>query len=286
MAHRAPHNQGARSAGWKTVRMSLLAYAITCLLAGCFSAKLIYHPHPISTEEALAKAKAADMERWVDPAGRQVGLKRLAYGGNPEGAVLFFHGNGGTASACAWYATMLQREARLDCYALEYPGYENIPGVPHRDALIAAAQAALDSLDERQPVYLVGESLGTGVAAALAGRNPRRIAGVMLLSPFRDLGDVAQDHFPWLPARWLLFDENFRSADYLRDYRGPVGMLVDGKDRIVPASSGRELYAGYAGPKRLWENPEGDHLQLDQDPGEFWKSVVAFWRSAAHTSAR
>ena len=40
--------------------MSLLAYAITCLLAGCFSAKLIYHPHPISTEEALAKGPPAE----------------------------------------------------------------------------------------------------------------------------------------------------------------------------------------------------------------------------------
>ena len=38
-------------------------------------------------------------------------------------------------------------------------------------------------LGTNRPVYLVGESFGSGVAAYLAGTRPDRVAGLMLLSP-------------------------------------------------------------------------------------------------------
>ncbi len=47
-------------------------------------------------------------------------------------------------------------------------------------------------LSTNQPIYLVGESLGTGVATYLAGTYSNKIAGVILISPFNRLTDVAQ----------------------------------------------------------------------------------------------
>jgi pimeloyl-ACP methyl ester carboxylesterase len=53
-------------------------------------------------------------------------------------------------------------------------------------------------------------------------------------------------------------------------------MLVGGADRVVPAKFGRRLYAGYEGPKRLWEFPEGDHGTVMQQPAEVWREIFAF----------
>jgi pimeloyl-ACP methyl ester carboxylesterase len=280
------HAGTLRKTAWRLARIAFLSYALICLLAGCASSKLIYHPRSRTTAEVDAEAKGAKMERWTDHAGRPLGMKRLMPGGAPDGTILILHGNGDTATVCSWYATILQRHAKLDCYALEYPGYEDVPGEASRDSILSAARAGLQALDESKPIYLVGESLGSGVAAALAGNHPDKISGLMLLSPYQSLGDVAQAHFPWLPARWLIRDNDFTSADYLRNYHGPVGMLVDGMDEVIPPDCARALYAAYPGPKRLWEHPAGGHLELGQDPDSFWESVLRFWQAEAKSAKK
>jgi hypothetical protein len=126
-------------------------------------------------------------------------------------------------------------------------------------------------------LYVVGESLGTGVASYLAGTHPQAVAGIMLLSPYDRLARVAQDHFPWLPA-WLLLVDRFPSAEYLRTYSGPVGIMVDGGDSVVPEKFGLSLYHGYAGPKRLWEFPGCEHIVIGESPAQFWGEVLEFWQ--------
>jgi fermentation-respiration switch protein FrsA (DUF1100 family) len=81
-----------------------------------------------------------------------------------------------------------------------------------------------------------------------------------------------------LPVGLLLVDR-FPSEDYLRDYHGPVGMVVDGLDQVVPEKFGRRLYEGYAGPKRLWEFPNGAHATIMEPPEQFWKEAVEFWQT-------
>jgi pimeloyl-ACP methyl ester carboxylesterase len=124
----------------------------------------------------------------------------------------------------------------------------------------------------------MGESLGTGVAAYLAGTQPKRIAGLVLLSPYDKLANIAQDRYPILPARFLLLDR-FPSADYLRDYHGPLAVVVDGHDNVVPEKFGKRLYEGYAGPKRLWEFPQKTHVVIGEPPAQFWREVLDFWQA-------
>ena len=166
----------------------------------------------------------------------------------------------------------------MDVYILEYPGYGDRPGSPSPTALLESAEDAFRSLPKSVPVYLVAESLGTGVACHLAGTHPAEIAGVLLVAPYNTLVDVAQYHVRILPAHWLLRDR-FPSQEYLRPYRGPVAILVAGKDRVVPEKFGRRLFDAYAGPKRLWTIPNADHESIRQQSTEFWQEVGAFWKA-------
>jgi pimeloyl-ACP methyl ester carboxylesterase len=144
--------------------------------------------------------------------------------------------------------------------------------------LFQSADEGLPLLGTNLPVYLVGESLGTGVASYLAGTYPERVAGVILLSPFNSLTDVGQHHAPILPVHLLLVDR-FPSEDYLRRYHGPVGFMLDGKDRVVPEKFGMRLYDSYGGPKRVWEFPRGGHVVIPEPREKFWREVVEFWQS-------
>jgi hypothetical protein len=191
---------------------------------------------------------------------------------------LITYGNASCAASSARYADAIQSAAAFDVFILEYPGYADRAGSPSQSSLFRAADEAFQMLATNGPVYLVGESLGTGVAAYLAGTHPDQVAGVLLISPYNRLTSVAQYHMPVLPVGLLLVDR-FPSEDYLRSYYGPVGMVVDGLDQVVPEKFGRRLYDGYAGPKQLWEFPNGGHATIMEPPEKFWKEAVEFWQT-------
>ena len=211
----------------------------------------------------------------MNPSGQAIGMKRLSTRQPAAGRVLIVYGNGSCATACAHYADVIQGIAAFDVFIVEYPGYADRPGSPNQKSLFHAANEAFQLLATSKPVYLVGESLGTGVAAYLAGAHPDQVAGVVLLAPYNRLADAAQYHYPILPAHLLLVDR-FPSEDYLRHYHGPVAVLVAGEDQVVPEKFGRRLYDGYAGPKRLWEFPQGDHGTVMSQPPEVWKQIITF----------
>ncbi len=272
--------EGSKPALGKRLRLPLFICAALYLAAcvGCASwqRRLIYFPPVFTAKQVDDFAKAAKLERWKNPAGEAVGMKRLSPTQPAEGRVMLVYGNGSCATGCARYADVIQKAAALDVFILEYPGYADRPGEPSQDSLFRAADEGLRLLGTNGPVYLVGESLGTGVAAYLAGTYPGKVAGVVLFAPYNRLADVAQYHVRILPVNWLLV-EKFPSEDYLRRYQGPVGIFVGGMDKVVPEKFGRRLYEGYAGPKRIWELPEANHGTVTQrTPGE-WKEIVDFW---------
>ena len=266
----------------RLVRLLLLAcglfYLLVCAGMAIAQRSLIYFPSVFTREQVDQMAQSALLERWTNSAGQSIGLERLSPRQPAEASVMIMYGNGSTAIGCEHYVNDIQGVAAFDIFILEYPGYEDRPGSPSEDSLFNAANEAFHTLSTNQPIYLVGESLGTGVASYLAGTYSNKIAGVVLISPFNRLTDVAQNDFPQLPVRSLLVD-SFPSDEYLRYYHGKVGIMVDGRDTVVPEKFGLRLYNGYVGPKKLWEFPGGGHCDIMEPPSKFWKEIVAFWQT-------
>jgi len=239
---------------------------------------LVYFPPVYSREQVDQMAQSARLERWTNSTGQFIGMKRPSPRQPAEGTVLITYGNGSTAIGCEHYVSDIQNVASFNVFILEYPGYADRSGSPSQESIFRAADEAIQLLSTNKPVYLLGESLGSGVASYLAGTYSNQIAGVILISPFNCLTDVAQNHYPQLPIRELLLDR-YPSEEYLRSYHGKVGIMVDGRDTVVPEKFGLRLYQGYTGPKKLWEFPGGGHCQIVGRPSKFWKDVVEFWQT-------
>jgi hypothetical protein len=270
------------------LRTSLLCaalYLLACIGCASFQRRFIYFPPVFTSEQVNEFAKSERLERWNSPSGKPIGWKRLSTTRPALGQVLITHGNAGCAFQCGHYADVIQQAAPLDVFIVEFPGYADRPGAPSERTLDDSADEAFQLLAANGPVYLVGESLGTGVAAYLAGRYPGKAAGAVLLAPYNRLADVAQAHMFLFPVRLLLFDR-FPAEDYLRHYHGPVAVLVAGQDQVIPERFGRRLYESYAGPKRLWEFPKGDHGTVMTQPPELWKEIAAFWRANRQPTSR
>ena len=266
----------------RALRLLILAgvgfYGVVCALIFIFQRNLLYVPTVYTAGQVSQQAQAAGLDRWTNTTGQHIGMKRLAAPRLAEGIVLIFYGNGGSATGCAHYVDEIQKVAPLDVYILEYPGYQDRPEKPTQESILNAANEGLQLLPTNQPIYLVGESLGTGVASFLAEQFPERVKGIILLSPYDRLANIAQSQYPWLPARWLLLDQ-FPSDHFLKSYHGSVGIMLDGRDTIVPEHFGQRLYDGYAGAKKLWRYPESGHIQIGEVPENFWRTVVQFWQT-------
>jgi pimeloyl-ACP methyl ester carboxylesterase len=179
----------------------------------------------------LSTADGLELGAWFVPAAgsEDIGM-----------AVLVAPGNGGNRADRADLARELSRRG-LAVLLMDYRGYGGNPGTPSEDGLAADADAGTEALrDLGYPAHRTlyfGESLGSGVVAALQARHPP--AGIVLRSPFTDLADVGAHHYPWLPVRALLRDR-FPVIEHLADSDVPVTVIYGDSDSVVrPALSAR-----------------------------------------------
>jgi pimeloyl-ACP methyl ester carboxylesterase len=246
--------------------------------------QLIYYPQ-VEPEEALLRAASRmGLLDWRDGAGELIGWRSRAPGDDAR-RVVVFHGNAGYALHRDYYvAGFLAQPQHWEVYLFEYPGYGARPGEPSESSIKAAARRAVEILfgADARPVYLVGESLGSGVATYLSSIFPERIGGLLLVTPFTSLSDVAAHHYTFLPVRTLL-SERYDSQEALSHYRGPVAFLLAGSDEIIPTALGEQLYAAYPGPKWLRVEPGAGHNTLSFYPGAgWWREVTDFLTTKRH----
>ena len=255
-------------------------YVVFCLGLTAGQRHLIYFPCHETLAALQARADAEQFQAWRNARGEFIGWKRLSANQPVAGRVLILHGNAGCALDRTPYADALQTIGSHDVYILEYPGYGRRPGRPTQTSIFRAATEAMSLLAATNRVYLIGESLGTGVASYLAGTSAQSVDGVLLIAPYNNLATVAQHHMRIFPARWLLRD-TYRSDVYLKNYSGPVAFLLAGQDTVIPSRFGRRLYDEYHGPKQLWEVREAGHNEIHQVGISWWKEAVDFWQRYA-----
>lgn len=118
----------------------------------------------------------------------------------------------------------------------------------------------------------MGRSLGTAVAVHLASARPVR--GVVLISPFESMADVAKVHFPYLPVS-LLLKHRFECASLAPSITVPALALVAAEDSIVPPGHSYRLMERWGGEHRVVTVPGAGHNTLGAGPGD-WDAIKWF----------
>jgi len=266
----------------KIFSLFILVYVGFSLLLAGYQRKMIYYPGQASEERLMQQARAKGMSAWRNADGELIGWKastpQYQGGGN---AVVVFHGNAGYALDRDYLSngfSALNDQQAWTVHIFEYPGYGARKGQPSEVLIKAAAGEAVESLfnENYDNLFLVGESLGTGVATHLAEQFSERISGVLLISPFTSFVDVGKVHYPFLPIAWLL-RERYDNVEALKGYDGPVAFMIAEDDEIVTAPLGFKLYEDYSGPKKVWVQEGRGHNTLNYDPrASWWREVADF----------
>ncbi len=235
--------------------------------------KLLYFPQRASIDEMLEPGLAV----WPG-AGEFRGLiaepsATIAV----RGTAIVFHGNAGLATHRRYYADVLTGQG-LRVILAEYPGYGPRDGTPAELPLVAdaAGSIALAQRTYGEPLLVIGESLGAGVAAAAVAKLQNRSFALMLITPWDTLGNVAAHHYPWLPVRWIVGD-GYNNVAHLLQFAQPLMVVVAERDSIVPAQFGIALYESIQGPRRLVTIKRAEHNDwADQVDVAWWHNALAF----------
>lgn len=279
-----------QAARWSAWLLSLYGLLLIALVV--FQRSLLYYPQRISIKEAAEMAGGYRMEQWRDGEegkGEFMGWVARPALETPKYRCLIFHGNAGMALHRIRMVQALQAisergdfdvhdSGHWEVYVMEYPGYGPREGVPGQEAFVDAGERALKCLlrESDKPVFILGESLGSGVAAQVVARQPDRVAGVLLVTPFDSMVNVAYSRFPVYPMSLLLWD-SYRSAEALENYTGPVAVVVAEHDEVVPRRFGEALYNSYKGPKRLKVVEDAGHNTVGYSPlAAWWNEVFSF----------
>lgn len=199
--------------------------------------------------------------------------------GTARATAIVYHGNAGYAGDRLSYVHALG-QLGVRVVLAEYPGYGWRSGQPSEKSLVDDGLKLYDavcaSMSSGQPLLLLGESLGSGVAVQIAAEAKTPPERLILITPFSSLMEVAQKHFPWLPARWLVRDP-FRSERYLPKYKGYVILVIAGQDEVVGPEIGRELSEAVSSEShaRVIELAGAHHNDwMMATPAGFWQEVA------------
>lgn len=191
--------------------------------------------------------------------GTQITVWRKPPADDQKPTVLYFHGNGGNLAGRAKRYRMIT-DGGYGLYAPTYRGYAGAEGNPTEAALIADALEHFDSIGATPGgIVLHGESLGTGVAVAVAAE--REAKALILEAPYTGAVDVAAAAYPWLPVS-LLMKDPFVSRNRIGSVEEPLLVVHGTRDATIPFAQGKALFGMANDPKEMLVIDGAGHTQL------------------------
>lgn len=246
------------------VMLAAFGYVALAMLLYFKQRSMMYFPETIHTTPLQANFPNAEEVALTTADGEHIFAWHVPPRASDYPVILFFHGNGGALRYRAERFLRLTADG-IGLVAAEYRGYGGSSGQPTEAGLIADARATYAFAAERYPtkqIVLWGESLGSGVAVALAAE--KAVGRVILEAPFTSAVDVAAEHYWFLPVRLLMKDQ-FRSDQRIGKVSAPVLILHGVKDKIVPFSQGERLFELANKPKRIVRFLDAGHDDLDDN---------------------
>ncbi len=251
--------------------MSILAWSLASLAAAyvlivvglaAFQRRLQYFPDRRLTDLAQTGMCGGEELRLSTP-DRETLVAWFFPAKDGLPLILYFHGNAGALVDRVPRFRMLTARG-YGLLAVSFRGYGGSTGSPTQSGLMQDGEAAYREVRARgydgDRIVILGASLGTGVAIALAVSH--EAAALVLEAPYLSALDVASTHYPFFPVRRLMLDR-FRSDLAIGHVHVPVLMVHGEEDDVIPISSAKRLFELANEPKTFASVPGGGHLVLE-----------------------
>lgn len=248
-----------------------IIYLFSCTALYVLQDKLIFFP-PLPIEDVYKTVSKNEIEFTINNEilhGWKVDLSPV---GNKT--ILYFGGN-------AEDVVYLNHEAKefnvRQSISFNHPGYGKSSGKPTQKNLYNNALLIYDLiLKEYQltsnDIIVVGRSLGSSVATYLAAN--REVAGLILITPFDSIENMASKQYKFFPVKFLL-KHPFSTIDYISNVKAPILMLAAYKDEIIADENLQNLRKMAGNKNRLIQYSNVGHNTI-QTHNNYYKEINAF----------
>lgn len=273
--------------------LTALAGAVVLLAVGCS-----WVLEPIE-QRFLFRPWNSDSLRLASVASRENGIEEVRLK-TPDGVML--HGwlkhpaklagerfplvivFGGVRRETSWMIDQADRPEGWGWLFINYRGYGLSGGEPServvlKDARLIYDYAAARPDVDRANIVLLGRSLGTYFAVALAKTRPVR--GLILATPFDSFAALGAELYPWLPVG-LLLNGHYDAVTIAPAIKVPALFILAERDDVTPIERGSALARAWGGPHRTVTLEGARHYGIERS-AEFWNSVAEFLRQVDST---
>ena len=212
----------------------------------------------------------------------------------PIAAVLIFHGIGEKLTYWRSVQTLLARHG-IASLIFHYSGYGKTPGTitPRnlRRNAHAAYAALLEIVPANTPIFLLGFSMGTAIAADAASHLSPPAQGLILCEAFPTLREAAACIASSSRLARLLPDI-WRTVDTVKTLTQPLLIVHSDSDGLFPTEFAHRIYRAassqQAHPVELFIATGFSHIEPYQNPQlAYWQPILDFIsrHAALHANA-
>jgi pimeloyl-ACP methyl ester carboxylesterase len=194
-----------------------------------------------------------------------------------QAVILYFGGNGEDVLYTATTAPLFDARRML---VVNYRGYGRSAGKPSQKALyddaLAIYEYAIGSGVRAEQIVVMGRSLGSGMAAMLAGSRP--VGAAILITPYDSVAAVAARHYSFFPVR-LLLRHPFPSLGWAKQAKAPALIIAGERDTLIPPLHAQRLYDAWAGTKQIHVLAGSGHGDIELHP-DYYRLINEFLGTA------
>jgi pimeloyl-ACP methyl ester carboxylesterase len=262
---------------------AVIGYIVVCVYLFAMQTRMVYAgiTRPVPMDVAIHEAKGLGVVPWdhtTPGATGPQGYVRPDFADPAQrGTIVLFHGNGEFAWMHPDEVEAFKRRG-FRTFLYEYPGYGGRPGTPSEKRIVPDARALIRSLDHAGygPIYVWGQSLGAGVAAAVCGDPTLPVHGLTLLTPWDNIANVALTIYPYIPVRLLMTDK-YDSIANLARFQHPICVIRSENDEVIAPPLTLNLFAHLPDPKLMILQAKVGHNDWPSSPElSWWDNALNF----------
>ncbi len=237
---------------------------------------LLFHPRSVARTALPENAQDIDIE----VAGAVLGC-RFHHADKDAATIIFFHGNGETVADYDDIASRYTANG-MNILITSYRGYGWSTGsatatTMMNDAFVIFEKASQWLKDNRyeELFFLMGRSLGSAPALALAAKEQENLKGIIIESGFAETLPLAELFGVDISGHDIEESECFKNCEHIAKVTIATLILHGAKDTLIPARMAERLQANSgARGKQFLMVPGAGHNTMIEVAGEQYFTVI------------
>ena len=260
----------------------IFTYLLIVIIIFCFQRSLLYFPSKEKVDQSYYTNTGLKEVKIETSDGLLLNSLFVRPSSKNQKTILVFHGNAGhVGHRVNKFKSFIDKGFGL--LLLEYRGFSKNQGKPSEKGFYEDGLAALNFLSKQKissmETIIYGESLGCGVAVKLSTEN--NFYATILEAPYTSISDVAQKHYWYLPAKWLVLDR-FDALGIIKKIRSPLLIIHGSKDNVISINFGKKLFNAAPEPKKSLFIKDAGHNNLFEF--NIYKSIFSFLENISYTN--